>query len=154
MPKGFTNVRFAGSSGNTHGLDDNCYYCTVAALLGKTVEELFKQTEIMQQRTANEDEIIGLFKEAGVSDITCVATTDPQAVYNAIKWFPSGESVGLAFTRQGGSGHMVVATRDDGYVNNFVNEGVRLVDYQQAPPKVTGFPSETGIIRYLIFYKS
>ncbi len=154
MPRGFTNVRFPGSDSNTYGLDDNCYYCTVAALLGNTVEELFKDVEIMQQCTANEGEIIDLFKEARVSDITYVATNDPQAVYNAIKSFPAGESVGLAFNRQDGSGHMIVATRDDGYVNNFVNQGVKLVDYQQSPPKVTGFPSETGIVRYLIFYRS
>jgi hypothetical protein len=135
-------------------LDDNCYYCTVAALLGKTVEELFKAVEIMQQPTANEKEIIDLFKEAGVSDITYVATGDPQAVYGAIKWLPAGESVGLAYNRQDGSGHMIVATRDDGYVNNFVNEGIKLVDYQQNPPKAAGFPPEPGIVRYLIFYRS
>jgi hypothetical protein len=154
MPRGFKIVRFAGSGVNTYQLCDNCYYCSVAALLGYTVEELFKKIETMQQTGANKEEITALFREAGVSDIACDATTDPQAVYHAIKSFPNGESVGLAYTRQDGSGHMIVATRDDGYVNNFVNEGVKCVDYQRNPPKVTGFPPETQIAEYLVFYRS
>jgi len=154
MPRGFKNVRFPGSNGNTYGLNDNCYYCTVAALLGKSVEELFRDIEIMQQSTANEAEIITLFKEAGVNDIACEPSTDPQSVYRAIRSFPEGESVGLAYVRSDGSGHMIVATRDGGYVNGFVNEGVKLVDYQQSPPKVTGFPPETQITQYLVFYRS
>jgi|SRR5262245_22536781 len=121
MPKGFKNVRFPGSDSNTYRLDDNCYYCTVAALLGKTV---------------------------------CEPSTDPQSVYRAIRSFPEGESVGLAYVRSDGSGHMIVATRDEGYVNGFVNEGLKLVDYQQSPPKVTGFPPESQITQYLVFYRS
>ena len=154
MPKGFTNVRFAGSDVNTYHLCDNCYYCSVAALLGNTVEELFKKIEVMQQTGANQEEIKALFREAGVSDIACEATTDPQLAYRAIKSFPAGESVGLAYFRQDGSGHMVVATRDDGYVNGFVNEGVKCVDYQQNPPRVAGFPPEPTIVQYLVFYRS
>jgi hypothetical protein len=154
MPRGFQNVRFAASDVNTYKLYDNCYYCSVAALLGKTVEELFKKTETMQQTGASEEEITALFRDAGVSDIACEGTKDPQAVYHAIKSFPSGHSVGLAYVRQDGSGHMIVATRDDGYVNNFVNEGIKCVDYQRNPPVVAGFPPEPAIVQYLVFYRS
>lgn len=154
MPKGFKNVRFAGSDANTYYLGDNCYYCSVAALLGKSAEELFKDVEIMQQSGANEEEIAALFREAGVNDIVCSVTGNAQEMYDFIKLFPAGDSVGLAFLRQDGSGHMVVTTRDDGYVNNFVNEGVKCVDYQQKPPKVTGFPPEPAIVQYLVFYRS
>lgn len=155
MPRGFQNVRFVGSNVNTYHLNDNCYYCSVAALLGASVEELFKAVEIMQQRDgAYRDEIAALFREAGVSDISYYETANPQDMYNAIMSFPNGESVGLVYYRADRTSHMVVATRDDGYVNNFVNAGIKCVDYQQEPPRVAGFPPEPTIVQYLIFYRS
>jgi hypothetical protein len=155
MPRGFQNVRFVASNVNTYHLDDNCYYCSVAALLGASVEELFKKVEIMQQRGgAIRDEITALFREAGVSDITYTVATDPRDVYRIIKSFPNGESVGLVYYRADRTSHMVVATRDDGYVNNFVNEGIKCVDYQQEPPRVAGFPPETTIVEYAVYYRS
>jgi hypothetical protein len=124
-------------------------------LLGASVEELFEEVETMQQRGgAYKDEIAALFREAGVSDIACYETGDPQDVYHSIMSLPNGESVGLVYYRLGGTSHMVVATRDDGYVSNFVNQGIKCVDYQQSPPMVAGFPPEMTIVRYAIFYRS
>src|SRR5262245_53463190 len=117
MPRGFKNVRFVGSNVNTYHLLDNCYYCSVAALLGASVEECFKQVEIMQEKNGANPEAVGaLFREAGVNDIACTVFTDPQDVYRFIMSFPDEESVGLAYYRWDRTGHMIVATRDNGYI--------------------------------------
>jgi hypothetical protein len=154
MPRGFKNVRFAGSNVNTYHLLDNCYYCSVAALLGASVEEFFKQVEIMQERGgASPEATRALFREAGVNDIACAAFTDPQDAYDFIKAFPDEESVGLAYYRGDGSGHMIVATRDNGHINNWVNQGIKCVDYQHEPPRVAGFPPEPTLVHYVVFYR-
>jgi hypothetical protein len=53
-----------GAEVNTFGLSDNCYYTTLAGLRGMTVDMLIRQTEIMQYRTANMDEIKRLYRAA------------------------------------------------------------------------------------------
>lgn len=152
MPSGFKDVLFPAKSSNSFGLDQNCYYCTVAALLNQSVAELLKQTEIMQQDCANENEIVELFGEAGVQ-ASFLGPRNAANAYALLLDLPPGESVGLGYQRNNGSRHMIVATRDVGYVNNFVNPGIKCVDYQASPPKVAGFEPEKQILRYWIFYR-
>jgi hypothetical protein len=150
---GFTNPLFIGKTSNTTGLNDNCYYCTVAALLGKTVSELLAQTEIMQNSGGGfTDEIKQLFNEAGVNLILMNESANAQTMYQNLLTLANGSAVGLEYRRTGGTQHMVVAVRDSGYVNGFVNAGVKCVDYQQNPPKVTGFPPEPGLVAYRVWF--
>lgn len=126
---------------NPHGLNQNCYFCTVAALAHKTVLELVVQTETMQQDGARLDEIVQLFKDAGVESIlTCedAASCTPQQLWQRT-WHRLNqalspcEALGLAWQRPGafnqqnvfspGGGHMVVVAKDD-------NGTIAALDYQ------------------------
>ncbi|OWP76463.1 hypothetical protein [Flavobacterium oreochromis] len=111
---GFYPVMDPIKSTNSHCLTENCYYCSTAALLNTTVTDLVASTGIMQQDTAQIDEIIDLFRNAGVS-VRCITDLDEATAYCLLSTLPNGQSAGLAYTRQGGSGHMIVVTRDTGY---------------------------------------
>ncbi|MFK6999686.1 hypothetical protein V3470_01895 [Flavobacterium oreochromis] len=150
---GFYPVMDPIKSTNSHCLTENCYYCSTAALLNTTVTDLVASTGIMQQDTAQIDEIIDLFRNAGVR-VRCITDLDEATAYCLLSTLPNGQSAGLAYTRQGGSGHMIVVTRDTGYYNNGVNPGLKCIDYQSNPPRITGFPYEGGNLVYNIFAKN
>lgn len=67
MPRGFSLCAPWGADVNTTGLNDNCYYCTIAALKNTDVSSLISVTEIMQnQGGAQHCEIFKLFHDAGL----------------------------------------------------------------------------------------
>ncbi len=149
MPQAFAGILDINTTANSFGLDDNCYYCSVAALLGKTVNELIDQTEIMQDRTAGAEAVLDLFREAGIDDIACRVYEDRQSLEQDFAHFPNNSGLGLAYDRSDAPiGHMVVLARDD-------NGVVKLVDYQEDPPAITDFPPDGGnnIARCYVFYR-
>ncbi len=149
MPHAFSGILDIDKTANSFGLDDNCFYCSVAALLGKTVNELIDETEIMQDRTACTEAVLDLFREAGVDDIAFRIYEDRQSLEGDFANFPRNSGLGLAYDRSDAPiGHMVVLARD--------NDGVvKLVDYQQSPPSITDFPPEgrNNIARCYVFYR-
>ncbi|HVK19924.1 MAG TPA: hypothetical protein VM677_01040 [Actinokineospora sp.] len=99
---------------NTYGLDDNCYYCTAAALRGMTVDQLITETELMQYAGgANVDEINELFSAAGLSTAYTEYATFAE-VEQAVADAGDGKKYALCFVRADGSGHAVVVSRDGG----------------------------------------
>ena len=60
MPQAISPILDIDTSANTYGLDQNCYYCSVAALTGRTVEDFFQLFETMQRDAATTDGIVGL----------------------------------------------------------------------------------------------
>lgn len=69
MPQAFNPILRIDTTANTYGLDQNCYYCSVAALSNMTVEQFFHISEIMQQDTATPDEIVALWAEGNVGNV-------------------------------------------------------------------------------------
>ncbi|WP_277973461.1 hypothetical protein [Pantoea agglomerans] len=132
---------------NPHRLKLNCYYCTIAALTNQTVLDLVAETEIMQQDQATLDEIMYLFREAGVPvaminfyDYTLPAQQLWEHTYNYIdRALAEFEAAGLAYKRQPGvdqnglfspaSGHMVVVAKDG-------NGVIAVLDYQSGSLEV------------------
>ncbi|KOY63302.1 hypothetical protein AM629_04130 [Photorhabdus heterorhabditis] len=126
--KGFQQERPL-SEVNPHGLNQNCYYSTVAALVNKTTTDLVGETEIMQQDTANLIEIEDLFRAAGVnSKRTNFTHQDAQLRWNETFHFMRnnlhpGQFAGLAYIRplsqsqnnlfSPSGGHMVVVGRNE-----------------------------------------
>lgn len=147
MPQAFTGILDFHTTANTHGLDQNCYYCAVAALCGMTVEEFFHRSEIMQQDTATPDEILALWKEGGVGNVAYAVLNHDNQLLPVVQTMPVNCGVGLAYTRANGTGHMVVLAKD-------AHQVVRCIDYQQNPPAVAAFPPEAGIVAVHIFYKT
>ncbi len=147
MPKAFKPILDINTTSNTYGLDKNCYYCTVAALRNQTVEQFFKDCEIMQDDFATLDDIINLFAEGGMDNIAYRAYNEGGNFYNqVILNMPRGCGLGLAYTRKNTkSGHMVVLAKD----NNGI---VKCVDYQQNPPTIADFPPEPNIEKVYVFY--
>ena len=148
MLQAFSPILDLTKTANTYGLDQNCYYCSVAALSNKTVKEFFNISEIMQQDTATPDEIIKLWNEGGVHNVAHTVFVDDRDFYRQVtETMPRNAGLGLAYTRQNGSGHMVVLAKD--------NDGiVKCIDYQQNPPKVVNFPPERDIVRVHVFYRT
>lgn len=151
--RGFPNARLAGWSTNTYHLDKNCYYCTAAALMNKDVEQLMQVTEIMQQDNGTAEELCELMRDDG-ADAFWEGPLSEAQVLGFLNNLPNGESIGLGFPWLNGGGHWIVAVRDDGYVNNFVNPGIKLVDFQQHPPAVRGWPMP-GVVpdQYVVIYQ-
>jgi hypothetical protein len=151
MPQAFTPILPLTTTANTYGLDQNCYYCSVAALSNMTVEQFFNVSEIMQQDTATPNEILSLWAEGGVPNVNYIVFNGLNSVFNVgqtvVTNMPKGQALGLAYTRQDGSGHMVVLAKDN-------NDLVRCIDYQQNPPAITPFPPEAGIVALWVFYKT
>jgi len=132
---------------NPHRLNLNCYYCTIAALTNQTVHDMVAATEVMQQDQATLDEIMCLFRKAGVPvalmnfyDYTLPAQQLWEHTYNYIdRALAEGEAAGLAYKRQPGvdrngffspaSGHMVVVAKDG-------NGVIAALDYQSGSLEV------------------
>lgn len=148
MPQAFSPILDIHTSANTYGLEQNCYYCTVAALNNMTVEQFFHISEIMQQDTATSEEILNLWHEAGINNVTYEEFEnrnkfDMEVIHN----MPAGHGLGLAFRRANNKGHMVVLAKDK-------NGVVKCIDYQQNPPRITNFPPEDNITKVYLFYKT
>ncbi len=148
MPQAFSPILDIGKTANTYQLDQNCYYCSVAALSNMTVEQFFSISEIMQQDNATPDEIVALWKEGNVPNVTyTVFVRGDDFDRNVLQKMPRGCGLGLAYTRQNGSGHMVVLAKD-------VNGVIKCIDYQQNPPTIANFPPEPNIVSVHVFYKT
>ena len=109
---------------NTFGLDDNCYYCTAAALLNMTVDELITKSEIMQYATGTLEDITDLFKEVGVP--VKYQTIDKDRLESEIEKLQNNDRFGFAYHRQDGSGHMVVLQKNQ-------HSEASISDYQKDP---------------------
>ncbi|WP_312457936.1 RHS repeat-associated core domain-containing protein [Pseudescherichia sp.] len=124
---------------NPHQLNQNCYYCTIAALVNADVNNIVNHTEIMQQDSASLDEIDLLFNQVGVhvstqnfNDHMGSPQDRWQATYDYLnRELANNEAVGLAYRRPAnvqqnvfspGGGHVVTVTRS--------NENIYVLDYQ------------------------
>ncbi|HDM8072181.1 hypothetical protein AAIA71_03355 [Vibrio harveyi] len=96
---------------NTHSLNQNCYYCSVAFLKGIDTDELVSRTEIMQEQTANLDVIEKLMGEAGIAyDFSGMQHVNDIEQYTEL--IPLNARFGLAFQRLDGTGHMIVGEQN------------------------------------------
>jgi len=154
MPNGFTlPPLFRTRMVNSFDLDYNCYYVSVAALLGTTVLDLTGETELMQNITGSDDDIKGLFRAAGVT-VESREFTNGRELYNILLTLSQGESVGLAYSRRGEEiGHMVVVQRDEGFFPDSPAPGICCMDFQKTPTQVLPFPPEPNIDRAWIYYQ-
>ncbi|MCR4460059.1 RHS repeat-associated core domain-containing protein [Pseudescherichia sp. L3] len=124
---------------NPHQLNQNCYYCTIAALINTDVNNIVNHTETMQQDSASLDEIDLLFNQVGVhvsaqnfNDHMGSPQDRWQATYDYLnRELANNEAVGLAYRRPAnvqqnvfspGGGHVVTVTRS--------NENIYVLDYQ------------------------
>ncbi|WP_426400903.1 hypothetical protein ACN9M1_26600 (plasmid) [Ralstonia sp. R-29] len=148
MPRSFSPILDIGTTANdiNQNLDQNCYYCSVAALSNQTASQFFQRAEIMQQDTATLDEIQALFAAGGVQNVAVRAYND-DATFRGdfLNPMPNNSGVGIAYTRANNTGHMVVLAKD-------INGVVKCVDYQQNPPAVADFPPEANITTVNVFY--
>ncbi len=150
MPQAFTTLMPFYESVNTYGQIENCYYCTIAALLGMTTDSLVNRSEIMMQDTATSDEIVQLMNAAGIAAANYTDYTDTDGLHTLIDLLdtlPPGQAVGLAYNRVNGTGHMIVAYKDENDVTGFI-------DYQTTPPTVTQeFPEPISTLTsFTLFY--
>lgn len=99
---------------NTHGLTDNCYYCTAAALANTTTEDLIRRTEEMQIAGGSPlPGIVSLFRTAGLSSTYQSYTSFENAERGMVELAAGlDKTFGFAYERSGGAGHMIVATYD------------------------------------------
>ncbi|RQP25403.1 hypothetical protein DZC73_11320 [Albitalea terrae] len=131
---------------NTHGHTQNCYYCTVSALVGKSTSKVVAQTQTMQQDQAEVKEILDLFRSAGFQNIQCLKglLNKDQVEDELDMWLDEGDAIGLAYVRSDRTGHMVVLLNDGGQK--------RCIDFQKPPGnRETGFPPESNILGYYVF---
>ena len=145
----FTTLRSEHLTSNSFGQNQNCYYCTIAALLGVTTSELVSVSETMMQDCAKESEIIELMNNAKIPGPVAIRVQNLGQLTNLMSTLQNGSGVGLAYTRINGTGHMIVAARyPDG-------RGV-CVDYQTSPPTITpDFPEPWNtILSCIIFCRS
>lgn len=149
MPQGFTTLLNSAVSSNSAGLTQNCYYCTVSALLGTNTSSLVNHTEIMQQDTADETHIVALMVAAGIPGPNYVTFHQAQPFLNAIATLPAGQAVGLAYRRSNQTGHMIVLA------HNGLGERA-FIDYQHNPPTCTAsFPESLDHITSIgIFFRA
>ena len=153
MPIGFYTPTALARPVNTYGLGDNCYYVTVAVLLGTTVDDLVRATETMQNITGSHEDIQGLFSDAGVS-VQSKQYFTLAALYQDLMSLPAGASVGLAYNRQGSSvGHMLVVQRDPGYSPLGPGAGLKVIDYQTTPPTLGAFPPAPDMSHAWLYYR-
>jgi hypothetical protein len=158
MPSGFKNCAPINANVNSSGLDQNCYYCTVAALKNVDVKTLVGLTETMQQDTARYDEIRQLFREAGFhaeayvmrglnvgeanADQFCSAVQMDALLKTTLS---AGECCGIAYLRPDKTGHMIVAGR----VSNATLSPnvIQCADFQTpaATRQLQNFPPENGV---------
>jgi len=141
MAQGFTTLRNSNLSSNSSGSNQNCYYCTVAALAGITTGELINYTGIAEQNTATAPEILGLMQTAGVAAPTTTTFNNEASLSQALNTLANNEAVGLAFSRHDGTGHMIVAAKNGVGVCAYI-------DYQKNPPTISqAFPEPLANIR-------
>lgn len=154
MPHGFfLPPLFPTRTVNSFGLDFNCYYVTVAALLGTTTRDLVGDTGLMQNITGTDEDIKELFRSAGIN-AQSHEFTHGRDLYNALSTLPEGACVGFAYTRIGQTtGHMVVVQRSPGSFPQSPTPGLRCLDFQKIPTAVLPFPPEPGIDRGWIYYE-
>lgn len=150
---------------NPHQLNQNCYYCTIAALVNTDVNNIVNHTEIMQQDSASLDEIDLLFNQVGVhvstqnfNDHMGSPQDRWQATYDYLnRELANNEAVGLAYRRPAnvqqnvfspGGGHVVTVTRSDEniYVLDYQSGQISLID-RNTPPE--NLPHES----YHVFQK-
>jgi len=153
MPIGFYTPSALARPVNTYGLDNNCYFVTVAALLGTTVDDLIRATETMQKITGSHEDIQGLFSDVGVA-IQSKQYFTLDALYRDLMSLPAGASIGLAYNRQSaGVGHMLVVQRDPGFNPFGPGAGLKCIDYQTTPPTVSAFPPAPDMSHAWIYYR-
>ncbi|MED5463929.1 MAG: hypothetical protein VX699_04685 [Myxococcota bacterium] len=154
MPIGFPNVAFPTRTINSYGQDQNCYYVTIAALLGKTVEDLTGETELMQNITGTDADIKEVFRAAGVN-VQSKEFTNGTDLYNVLMTLPPGSSVGMAYKQHGRDvGHMLVVQRDPGSYPLHAAPGIRCLDYQKVPIVESPFPPAPHIERAWIYFQA
>ncbi len=148
MPRAWSGIRDYRLTTNNHGLTENCYYCTIAALANTDVDTVIGHTEVMQQDTAQSEEIAALFSAAGCS-VAYQDFTSEAAAGNFVRNVPHGYSLAFGYTRGNGTAHMVVVMRWSS-----APYGVRFIDYQMSPPGIyDSLAHEGSIIKYTIFYQ-
>ena len=147
MPRGFVQCAPLDADVNSSGLDQNCYYCTVAALRNMDVRALVSVTETMQQDTANRNEVRALFGAAGLPANGFVRQGPTSYGYAgnnlsnnaadalALIWgtLSTGQFCGVEYYRPDGSGQMVVATRKPGNPDQIL-----WADFQTPPTNRVG----------------
>ena len=143
---GFDNVKSPHEMSNTFSLNDNCYFCTVAALHNTTTKELVSNIAEMQEHGAVYTRVIDLFNSAG-SEVNAFSYSDFNQLYRDIlECVPVGESIGLTYFWET-HGHMVTA--------KVVAPGIiNLVDYQKTPVDSVLFTHDPEIISYMAFFKN
>jgi hypothetical protein len=149
MPQGFSTLLNSNVSSNSAGLDQNCYYCSIAALLGTDTSSLVTRTEIMQQDTADESHIVALMGAAGIAGPNYLTFHSQLPFEGAIASLPAGQALGLAYRRTDQTGHMIV------YAHSAL--GLRgYIDYQNNPPTCTpAFPEAMGnIVSMALFFRA
>ena len=152
MPVGFYNITAPIRPVNTYGLDNNCYYVSVAALLGTTVDDLVQATETMQNITGSHEDIQNLFADVGVA-IQSRQFFNLNDLYQALLSLPEGASVGLAYQRQGTPvGHMLIVQRDSRSYPFGPGAGLRCIDFQTTPPSVSAFPPARDMSAAWLYY--
>jgi hypothetical protein len=101
---------------NTLGADDNCYYVVAAYLVGKSVDALFQQTEVMQiAGGAKLGDIDALFKTAKLAGVWSSSFGNTEEVEGFIHSQARGLSsaYGLAFVWAGRTvGHAIIVRYD------------------------------------------
>lgn len=149
MPQAFPLQTDPPQDVNVAGLDQNCYFCTIAALLGMTTHDLVAHAQTMQQDTATVDEIRALMESAGIHNPVAENFSNEAGVSAALNTLPNGYGVGLAYARSNGTGHMIVACRDAHGTGGFI-------DYQHTPPQATPhFPEDINQITAMhLFYRA
>ena len=153
MPVGFYNITAPIRPVNTYGLDNNCYYVSVAALLGTTVDDLIRATETMQSITGTHQDIKNLFNDVDVP-IESRQFATLQDLYQALLSLPQGACVGLAYQRQNTPvGHMLIVQRDAGANPFGPGAGLRCIDYQTTPPTVSSFPPAPDMSAAWLYYR-
>lgn len=90
----------------------NCYYCSLAAMKGKTVTELMNEIGVMMEADGAPgiQYIVDLYKEAGFKDAKMIFEGDTQQFYNFLdKEVGRGETkhFSVPFLRKDGTGHVV-----------------------------------------------
>ena len=149
MPQGFTTLRNSALSSNSSGGTENCYYCTIAALAGVTVAEVVNFTGIAEQRTATGPQILALMGAAGVAAPSATAFNNDAGLSQALNTLANNEAVGVAYTRNDGSGHMIVAAKNG-------TGQCAFIDYQNNPPTITQALPEalTNIREAYVFHRA
>jgi len=116
MPRGFDRFAPVDANVNPSGLDQNCYYCTVAALKNVGVHELVSLARTMQHDIANRAEILRPPSWSNAGDNLWNDYSYAHDLIGSI--LSTGQFCSVTFRRPNGSSHMVVAARQRGNAND------------------------------------